>query len=405
MTAPDVTVAPGSRPEIRGLAGRRAGLIEAAGGWRGVGLALAVFAASRIAQLALVAWMRPADGRTLGEILLIWDGDWFVRVATEGYPQGYTYDGNGALTGNGYAFFPLYPLLIRATAAISGLQPRTAAVVVAWLAAAAAAVLIYLLGTSLYDRRVGYALLALFCTQPMSVVLSLAYSESLFLALVAGMLLAAHRRAWPAAGVLGLAAALTRPTGAAAAGALAVAAAVLLLDRDRTATGRERWLAAIAATVALAGVPGYLLWVGLRVGDLDAWFRIQAAGWETRFDFGATTLRFLHDALRAGEGFVEVSVALLIVAVVVAAAVALARRVWPPLAAYGLGVLVLVLGQGGYYHCRPRLLLPVLLVLVPVALAVARTRSRAATAVTLSAFAAFGLWYGAYMVTVWPYAI
>jgi hypothetical protein len=52
----------------------------------------------------------------------------------------------------------------------------------------------------------------------------MAYSEALFLALVAGMLRAAHRKVWWAAGLLGLAAALTRPTGAAAALALAVAA-------------------------------------------------------------------------------------------------------------------------------------------------------------------------------------
>ncbi|MFS8477615.1 MAG: mannosyltransferase family protein [Micromonosporaceae bacterium] len=377
------------------------GLLAAAGGWAGIGSALAVFASTRALQLALVLWMLPG-GRSLRDALLAWDAGWFVRVASEGYPTGYSYDETGALTGNGFAFFPLYPLLIRA-ATLPGLAPEHAAVAVAWLASAAAAVLVYLLGTSLYDRRVGHALLVLVCTQPMSVVLSLAYSEGLFLALVAGMLLAAHRGAWPAAGALGLSAALTRPTGVAAGIALAVAAVLALRGPDRP-TGRRAWVPVLAALAALAGGPAYLLWVGLRVGEPDAWLRIQSAGWGTSFDFGASVGEFLRDTLRAGEGFVPVSVAWLLLAALVAAGVALAARVWAPLAVYGVLALVLVFGQAGYYHSKPRLLVCVLLTLVPGAVAAARARP-ATAAVALSAFAAFGLWYGAYLLTVWPYTI
>jgi hypothetical protein len=99
-----------------------------------------------------------------------------------------------------------------------------------------------------------------------------------------------------------------------------------------------------------------------------------------------------------------VSVAWLLVAAVVAAGVAVARRVWPPLVVYGLIALVLVLGQGGYFHSKPRLLVPVLLVLVPAAVALGRAKRRTA-ALVLAGYAAFGLWYGAYLLTVWPFAI
>ena len=77
---------------------------------------------------------------------------------------------------------------------------------------------------------------------------------------------------------------------------------------------------------------------------------------------------------------------------------------WPPLVAYGLLALVLVLGQGGYYHSKPRLLVPVFTLLVPAAVALGRARGRSAVPV-LVGWAAFGLWYGAYLVTVWRYAI
>ncbi|HET6213381.1 MAG TPA: hypothetical protein VFE14_10980 [Micromonosporaceae bacterium] len=383
------------------MAGRDAGklpLIGAAGGRRGIALALATFAASRVVQLAIVVWQLPEGGRGLRGTLLAWDAGWFLRVATEGYPHDYTLDANGAVVGNGLAFFPVFPMLIRGVAAL-GVSPPTAAIAVAWVAGAVAAVLVYLLGTSLYDRHAGFALLVLFSTQPVSVVLSLAYSEGVFVALVAGMLLAAHRRFWLLAGGLGLCAALARPTGAAAALGLLVAAGMAWPDAGRA----ERIRSLVAAGVALAGVPAYLLWVGLRVGDLGAWFKIQSAGWGTSFDHGSSVGRFVVDTLRGGEGWVPVSVAWLLITATVAATVAVGR-VWPPLTVYGLLALILVLGQAGYYHSKPRLLVPVLLILVPAAVAIGRQRPRTA-ALALGAFAAFGLWYGAYLVAVWPYTI
>jgi hypothetical protein len=275
------------------------------------------------------------------------------------------------------------------------------------MAGAAAAIVLCALGTRLYDARAGLALTALFCTQPMSMALSMAYSEALFTALVAGMLLCAHREDWLPAGLLGLGAALTRPTGAAAAVALAVAAGMAVY-RGRKADGTRgiaaAWKPLLAAAVALLGVPASLLWVGLRVGDLGAWFDIQTAGWGTTFDFGTSSFTFVRDALRSGDGWIQVSIAWMIIGVVILAALAVRQKVWLPLTVYGLIVLVLVLGQGGYYHSKPRLLVPALLILVPPAVALGRARPRTATLV-LAACGAFGLWYGSYLITVWHYAI
>ena len=114
--------------------------------------------------------------------------------------------------------------------------------------------------------------------------------------------------------------------------------------------------------------------------------------------------RCVRDALRTGDGWIQVSVALILIAAVVTAVAAVTRRVWPPLLVYGLIALFLVLGQNGYYHSKPRLLVPVLIVLVPPALALARARCRTA-ALVLVGYALFGLWYGAYLITVWRFAI
>ena len=373
-------------------------------------LPLAVYALSRLVQLAFVWWM--ADNGEVRSRLLAWDGGHFVRLAEEGYPTGYSYTTEGQLTGNGLAFFPGYPMLVRIVHLATGLEVGTAAITVAWIAGAFAAVLVCALGTRLYDERVGLAFTVLFCTQPMSMALSMAYSESLFVAMVAGMLLFAHRGDWLPAGLFGLGAALSRPTGAAAALALAVAAGVAVYRSrrrvDQDDPGEERgkpiWQPIAAAVLALAGVPGYLLWVGLRVGDLGAWFDIQTAGWGTTFDYGTSTFEFVRNALRTGDGWIQVSIAWMIIGVVVLAIIAVAKRVWLPLQVYGLIALVLVLGQGGYYHSKPRLLVPVLLILVPPAIALGRAKPRTA-ALVLSGCAAFGLWYGSYLITVWHYAI
>jgi len=360
---------------------------------------LMIYAASRLVQLTIVSWMIPAhsDGG-VRDRLLAWDAGWFTRVAEEGYPHGYTYDADGNLSGNGLAFFPGYPLLIRGVHEVTRLSYDTSALTVTWLAAAAAAILVCALGRSLYDERVGVMLTVLFCTQPMSLVLSMGYSEAIFVAFLAGMLLAAHKEHWLTAGALGLAAALTRPTGAAAAVALAVA---VLLNMRRDGV---RWRPVVAAAVALAGVPAYLLWVGLRVGSMNAWFDIQTAGWGSTFDWGVSTFRFVRDSLHSSDGWVEISIAWMLLIVVVIAGVAIKQRVWPPLLVYGLIALVLVLGEGGFFHSKPRLFVPVLLLLVPGAVALARTGTRTAILV-LSGYAAFGLWYGAYLVTVWHFAI
>lgn len=379
---------------------KKESLWDKSGELSGVLTAVGILAATRVGQLVMIWWLNGgvAEPRSLWERLLIWDAGWFLRVAMDGYPEGYTYSATGQLEGNELAFFPVYPMLIRAGAAL-GIDPSAAALTVAWLASVCAAIALHLLGSSLYSKRAGWALVAICCSAPASVVLSMAYSESLFIALVAGMFVAAHRRVWWAAGLLGLLTALSRPTGAAAALGLGVAALLALKHDDQ-----PKWKPLAAAAAAIAGVPLYLGWVAYRVGDLTAWFKIQTAGWGTSFDYGESTGKFLWTTLRSGDGWVPMSVALILLVALAAAGVALAQKPWLPLAVYGVVAMILVYGQAGFYHSKPRLLLPVLLTLLPAVAAAARARPRVAV-LSIVAWALFGLWYGAYLVTVWPYTL
>ncbi|MGV9314237.1 hypothetical protein ACWDR0_18950 [Streptomyces sp. NPDC003691] len=366
---------------------------------RAVAPVLAVGALNALVHLLVLTAMLPS-GWSLRDRLLSWDAALYTDIATEGYPPGLSYGDDGEPTGNNLAFFPLYPLLIRAVAGLTGHDAGGVAIVLAHLALLGALFAVHALLTRLHGPRAALAGIVLLAgAQPMAVTFLMGYSESLFLALAAAALLAAHREAWLTAGVFGLLAGLTRPAAFAVAVALAVAAVAAMRRADTTSA---RPLAAIL--LACAGTPAYLLWVGWRSGQLNAWFVIQEAGWGTRWDNGAAFLSFLGYAWEHGDGWVPVSTAVLLLVAVGATALAWRRGSWPPLLVYGTVMLVLTLGQSNYYHSKLRLLVPALVFLLPFAVALGRARTRTAVAV-LAAATLFGCWYGAHMLTVWRYAI
>ncbi|MEU1670745.1 hypothetical protein ABZ752_01770 [Streptomyces roseifaciens] len=362
--------------------------------------ACAVYAVTTVLHLLILSAMSDADGPGLRERLLAWDGNLYVGIAQDGYAQRYSYTDDGSLTGNNLAFFPLFPMLIRTVHTVTRLDWGISGIVTAHLALLAALIVVHRLLTRLHDGRTAlFAIVLLAGAQPMALSFLMSYSESLFLALAAGTLLAAHRKAWLTAGTLALLTGLTRPAAAAVAAALAVAVLLHLL-RERRVTPRP--LAAVV--LGCLGTPLYLWWVGRRIGDPDAWFRIQEAGWGTHWDNGAAFLDFLGETLRRGEGWVSVSTAVILLALTCATVLTWHRGTWPPLLVYGTGIVVLTLAQSNYSHSKLRLLIPAVLFLVPVARALAAARTRTAVTV-LCAATLFGCWYGAFMLTVWKYAI
>ncbi|GGT17109.1 hypothetical protein [Streptomyces purpureus] len=372
-------------------------------GWtRAAGVALGVYAGAAALHLFALVLLDKPGGPGLMDRLVAWDGGLYVSIAEDGYPKGFTYGPDGELTGNTLAFFPLYPLLVRAVAATTGMGAATAAVVTAHLCCASALFAVLRLMTRLYGSRTAtITVILLAAAQPMAVVFFMGYSEALFLALAAATLLAAHRQAWISAGISALLSGLTRPAALAVVLAVAVAA-VLHMKREARPAARPL----IAVALACLGTPAYLLWVGNRLGRLDGWFVVQEAGWGTAWDNGAATLDFLATAALEEGGWVPVSTALLLIALTVATAMTWQRRqvTWPPLLVYGTAMLVITLGQSNFYHSKLRLLIPTLLFLVPAARALARANRRTAITV-LTGATLFGCWYGAHMVTVWRYAI
>ena len=228
-----------------------------------------------------------------------WDAAWYLVIAHYGYRPDL-----GALTASRTAFFPLYPLGLRAISWL-GTPPVIAGVLFSLIALAFALYGIHRLSTlELGVPRSRSALAAglvpeaarlavlLTAFAPMAFYFSAVYSESLYLALSVGVFWGARTGRWAWVGVLGALAAATRSTGV----VLLLPAAMIYLygprgDRPadflRKARGRllpsyrlrrdALWLALVPG-----GILAYCLYLGLSGGDLLAPLHAQGA-WGRHF--------------------------------------------------------------------------------------------------------------------------
>jgi hypothetical protein len=202
-----------------------------------------------------------------------WDGIWYRRVAEHGYVlvPGQQSDP---------AFFPLYPILVSGLHAV-GLSYIVAGLVIANVALAVAAVAFYELGTRVVGPELGRRGAIFLVIAPMSFVFSMAYPESLALALIVLALLAALADRWLLAAGLIAVAALVRPESVVFALPLASIAWSHRAQLDPAARGH-----ALAACLAgPIGVATYPLYLGWALGDPGAWGAAESH-WGRAFHVG-----------------------------------------------------------------------------------------------------------------------
>ncbi|WP_434993591.1 hypothetical protein [Arthrobacter sp. Ld5] len=205
---------------------------------------LAVFVAGRLVSTAILLlaaarqgpspWSGAAPG--YGTFINFWDSGWYERIFTEGYPSELPRDGLGAVGHNQWAFYPLYPGLVRALAAATGLGWGVLAPVVAVAAAAAASLVIYRLFMLRTEHRTALAGVAVVSFAPVAAVLQVPYAESLHLLLLASALYLVSVRRYGAAMPVVVLMALARPAGV----PFAIAVGILFLHALWTARrGRD----------------------------------------------------------------------------------------------------------------------------------------------------------------------
>ena len=233
--------------------------------------ALVVFAGSRLAFIAetvLFLRLRPPQNLPAPPFFGAWtqlDAVYYARIAVDGYTPAPVARA---------AFFPLMPWLIHLAALPFG--ERYAVAYVAALVVSNLCFLGALLGLgalALHDADAATARRAILYLPvfPSALFLFAGYAESLFLALAIWCVVALRRRAWWAAGLLGLLASLTRQMGV-------LLVVPFLWEYGSYAGWHLRRVRADALAVLL--IPGglliFMVWLWRTVGDPLAFIHAQA---------------------------------------------------------------------------------------------------------------------------------
>jgi hypothetical protein len=357
--------------------------------------ALLAHAVVRLLTLTVLYVASLVTERSAYHSLTRWDAAWYRRIAEHGYGHGHIAADGRHLTD--YVFFPLYPAVERVLSGATDMPVAHSGLVLSAVASLVAAAGIYRVGEHLHGARVGFVLVCLWSSLPVSMVQSMAYSESLFTALVAWSLYALLVRRYLAAGALAMLAGLTRPLGVALVAAVMVSAlAWLVQERGRGPVpggSLPRQRAAIGALLAPLGLLAYVGYVGWAerrpLGYLDA-----AERWGNGVDGGRRFLTWTLALLGSTRMLVGVAVVLGLVLLGAAAWKTRPSRYPVGIFVFTASAVLLSLCTAGYFGSRPRYLLPVFTLLLWPAVAAARlTSPRLALVLTILATASAG--YGA----------
>lgn len=178
--------------------------------WRG-GLILTAFIGLNLSQEYSGSYNHDSEWNYFSDHYLLngfyrWDSDWYDYIAREGYG---TQEGRRAYA---TAFFPLFPFLARWLGLLVG-DRLTAGLFLSYLSLFFGLFYCYRIGLKFLDRITVERSIILLLVFPGSFFFSAFYTESLFLFLTSGSFFYFLSRRFFWAGIFGLLACLTRPTG------------------------------------------------------------------------------------------------------------------------------------------------------------------------------------------------
>lgn len=302
--------------------------------------ALLVFLSIRLLDLALFAYFghhqaplqagsgavfpaqRSGDG--LAGILTSWDGQWYRRIAEEGYPRTLPTD-HGVVVQNAWAFYPAVPLLVGATTALTGLPFAWAACVLDLACACAAVVVLHrMVARHSSPTAATWTVIGL-AIAPAAPVVLMAYTEGPALLVLALALEALSRERYRSAAAWTLVLGLVRPI----APAIGLAAVGLALMRRRRSTSPEPdWRGAtLVAGTSLVSFAVWPLTAALVTGRADAYTATQA-NWLA--DSAALVDRsWLLSAVSLQRPALSLAVALAAVTLIWLVSRRAARAAWP----------------------------------------------------------------------------
>jgi hypothetical protein len=264
---------------------------------------------------------KPADPGYFG-VITNWDGQWYDTVARHGYPRDLPQ--SGPVPQTAWAFYPLYPSLVRVVMIITPFGFAVAASVVSLAFAGAAMVLLYRMVLERGGRFVAAISVLGLCVLPSAPILQTAYTEGLALFLIMLLVWALSRRRYDLVLLPLVALALTRP--------IVIAAAPLLVGhavlRWRSSSTRQRWQLG-----GLVVASGALMWLwpavaGLVTGRADAYLATQKA-WGNQLSLQHSYLGWFFGGGSLGARHEDAVTALFLLLVLLVTVIVPAARVWP----------------------------------------------------------------------------
>ena len=248
---------------------------------------IGVFAASRIVSTGVLwvlwattqgQWFSHYDGGpTFWEYLQSWDVQWYRRVAYEGYPLELPIDGNGDVKQNTWAFFPVFPMLVRLVT-LTGLDYFVAATVVATVFGLLATLALHRMLAQHFAPTQALWGAIFFASGPLSWLLQVGYAESTYLFFLFCALAAMVSRHYLLMIPFALAASFTHPGTLALAAALGLQGIFRLVRRQRILW--HEWLTAGLAIVLITAAA--LFWpvlIAQLTGDPSGYFDTELGWW------------------------------------------------------------------------------------------------------------------------------
>jgi Gpi18-like mannosyltransferase len=287
------------------------------------------------------------------QLLTSWDGLWYLLIVRKGYPRNVvnpvTYYDDSARA----AFFPGFPLLVRAVDHVLPGGDTAAALLLNLVLGGLFILLVGLLARRFGGDRLAGRSMMLAALFPGSFVLSFAYSEALFTCLAAAALLLLLDRRWLLAGTVSALATATRPNGLALVLACTVAAVAACRGPDRW---RLRWRPIAAVLLSPLGFVAFQIFLASHTGERTVWFRVQRQAWGEGASYGlAAITKTVEFTVHPFHSAVNVVTALCVVATI-GCLVALWKAKLPAVVnAYTIGIVAMML-MPATVTARPRFL-------------------------------------------------
>ncbi|GAA6527569.1 hypothetical protein [Intrasporangium sp. DVR] len=230
-----------------------------------------------------------------------WDGRWYRSIAEGGYPETLPRSPNGTVQENAWAFWPLYPAIVRLVMQTSTISFEASAWLVSVTCAALAMVVLYRLVLPTLGQWGAAAVVACVMSFPSSPILQIAYPEGLALLLVVLALQALRDHRYGLVCLFALALGLTRPVSI----PLAVVGLIHGFSRWRRAgrgeeafTSRELWVVLLTSATCIAAFALWPLTADLVVGERNVYLKTLSAWSVNNQDSAGVLGGWVHDIMR-----------------------------------------------------------------------------------------------------------